>query len=101
GSIGVLTAKVVSEEFNRKYGFNVETLKRGQYADTMQSPTPLDDTERELVMKMIEEIYDRFVARVAEGRSLSPERVNEIGQGRIWSGTDAIEIGLVDELGDI
>jgi len=47
------------------------------------------------------EIYERFVARVADGRGLDPERVNEIGRGRIWSGADALELGLVDELGDV
>ena len=46
-------------------------------------------------------VYDRFITRVAEGRGLSKERVNEIGRGRLWSGEDAIEVGLVDELGDV
>src|SRR5690606_19178930 len=47
------------------------------------------------------EIYQRFVARVADGRGLTAERVDEIGRGRIWSGADALELGLVDELGDV
>src|SRR5690606_35235739 len=47
------------------------------------------------------EVYRRFVARVAEGRRLTPAEVDEIGRGRIWSGLDALEVGLVDELGDV
>ena len=46
-------------------------------------------------------MYDRFITRVADGRRLSKERVNEIGRGRIWSGLDALELGLIDELGDL
>jgi len=49
----------------------------------------------------MDEVYERFVARVADGRGLSRERVDEIGRGRIWSGVDARERGLVDELGDL
>lgn len=50
---------------------------------------------------MMTEVYECFVDRVATGRGLSRERVDEIGRGRIWSGRDALDVGLVDELGDI
>ena len=59
------------------------------------------DEERDHVERGIEEVYDRFTSRVAEGRGLTQERVNELGRGRIWSGADALERGLVDELGDL
>lgn len=101
GSIGVVSLKPVMEEFNRKYGFNPETLKTGRYANLYSSAQPWDDEERALVSRYMEGVYDRFVTRVAEGRGLSKERVNEIGRGRLWSGEDAIEVGLVDELGDV
>ena len=101
GSIGVVSLKPVMEEFNRKYGFNPETLKTGRYANLYSSAQPWDDEERALVSRYMEDVYDRFVTRVAEGRGLSKERVNEIGRGRLWSGQDAIEVGLVDELGDV
>jgi len=101
GSIGVVSLKPVMEEFNRKYGFNPETLKTGRYANLYSSAQPWDDEERALVSRYMEGVYDRFVTRVAEGRGLSKERVNEIGRGRLWSGQDAIEVGLVDELGDV
>ncbi len=101
GSIGVLSAKFVMEGFNERYGFNPETLKRGRFADLNSSARGYDDEERALVERYMGEIYERFVARVADGRGLDPERVNEIGRGRIWSGADALELGLVDELGDV
>ncbi|MFA5550458.1 MAG: signal peptide peptidase SppA [Trueperaceae bacterium] len=101
GSIGVLTAKPVMEEFNARYGFNPETLKTGRFADVYGSARPFDEEERELLTRYMDGVYDRFVTRVAEGRNLTKERVNEIGRGRLWSGADAIEVGLVDELGDV
>lgn len=100
GSIGVVNIKFVMEEFNDRYGFNPETLKRGRYADLNNSSRPWDESETALVNRYMSEVYERFVARVADGRSLTPERVNEIGRGRIFSGEDALASGLVDELGD-
>ncbi len=101
GSIGVVTAKPVLEEFNDKYGFNPEAVRRGRFALTFSPSHPFDDAERALVRRSIEETYGRFVGRVAEGRGLTPTRVNELGRGRIWSGADALSVGLIDELGDI
>jgi protease-4 len=101
GSIGVLTAKFVMTEFNERYGFNPETIKTGRFADMYGAARAFDDEERALVTRYIDGVYDRFITRVAEGRNLSKERVNEIGRGRLWSGEDAIGVGLVDELGDV
>ncbi len=101
GSIGVLSAKPVLEEFNDKYGFNPETVKRGRFADMQTTARPFDAEELALAERYISEVYERFVARVADGRGLDPERVNEIGRGRIWTGADALGLGLVDELGDV
>lgn len=101
GSIGVLAGKGVLEGFNTKYGFNPEALRRGRFALAFSSSHPFDEEERALVRNYIEEVYGRFTSRVAEGRGMTRERVNEIGRGRIWSGEDALAIGLVDELGDI
>ena len=83
------------------YGFNHEVIKRGRFADLYDSSRPWDDAEEAQVEHYITEVYERFVARVASGRKLDPERVNEVGRGRIWSGEDALGIGLVDELGDV
>ena len=101
GSIGVLASKVVLEDFNEKYGFNPQALSRGRYILAFNSSHSFDEEERALVERSIGEVYERFTGRVAEGRNLSKERVNEIGRGHIWSGRDALDIGLVDELGGI
>lgn len=101
GSIGVVALKPVLQELYERYGVNVESIERGRFADLMGSHKPFDDAERALMQRYIDEVYERFVARVATGRGISPERVNEIGRGRIWSGADALELGLVDELGGV
>lgn len=101
GSIGVVLGKPVLEEFNAKYGFNPESVTRGRFAELMSSARGFDEQERALLLRYSEEVYGRFVSRVASGRRLSEERVNEIGRGRIWSGADALGLGLVDHLGDV
>jgi protease IV len=101
GSIGVVSGKAVLAGFNRKYGLNPETVSRGRYALTYSSDRPFDDEERALLERYNREVYDRFTQRVAEGRNLSVARVDELGRGRVWSGADALEHGLVDELGDV
>ncbi len=101
GSIGVLTSKFVFEDFNARYGFHPQALSRGRYILAFNSARSFDDEERALVQRFIGEVYERFTDRVAEGRNLSKARVNEIGRGHIWSGKDALEIGLVDELGGV
>lgn len=101
GSIGVLTGKLVLEDFYARYGFHPETVQRGRFA-LLQSPaTAFTDEQRELLRRGNEEVYQRFIERVAEGRGMTTERVNEIGRGHIWSGTDALRVGLIDELGGV
>lgn len=101
GSIGVFTAKPVLEAFNQRFGLNPVTLRRGRYANAMSFARPWDEAETELFERYIGEVYERFVTRVATGRGLDPLRVDEIGRGRIWTGADALDLGLVDELGDV
>jgi protease-4 len=101
GSIGVLTGKLVVDELFAQWGLRAEQVRRGRYALLLDPATPLGDDERALLQRHNQEVYDRFVARVADGRKLPVERVREIARGRIWSGTDALANGLVDELGDI
>lgn len=100
GSIGVLVGKPVLTEFNARHGLNPEAV--GREGALFGSPSrPFSDADRAWAQQMMREVYDRFVDRVATGRRLSAERVDEIGRGRIWSGADALEVGLVDELGDL
>ena len=101
GSIGVVLGKMVLKEFYKKQLLNVETLKRGKYADSFAAARAISKDEKVLLDRLMQEIYDRFVDRVASGRGLSKDQVNEIGRGRIWSGRDALKINLIDEIGDI
>lgn len=101
GSIGVLTLKAVLQELYERHGVNVESIERGRYANLMAGHQPFSDAEHALVERYVGEMYERFVARVAAGRRLTPERVDEIGRGHIWSGADALELGLVDGLGGL
>lgn len=100
GSIGVVSGKPVLREFNARHGLKPERVGR-ERALMYSASRPFSDDERTHVERGIAEVYDRFVTRVAEGRKMTPERVNEIGRGRIWSGLDALDLGLVDELGDL
>ncbi|MBD8062234.1 signal peptide peptidase SppA [Oceanitalea stevensii] len=100
GSIGVVVGKPVLAQLDERQGLNPQTV--GREAALFASPhRPFTAEQRAWAEKMMEEVYARFVDRVAAGRSLSHERVDEIGRGRIWSGQDAAGIGLVDELGDL
>jgi len=101
GSIGVLTVKFVLEQFYAQYGLQPEALSRGRFAQLYSANQPFSPEERELIAHYIGEVYQRFVARVAEGRGLSKETVDALGQGRVWSGEDALARGLIDQLGDI
>lgn len=101
GSIGVVALKPVLQQLFERYDVNVESVERGRFATMMASHKPFSPEEHELITRYVAEVYDRFVARVAEGRRLTPERVDEIGRGRIWSGADALGLGLVDELGGL
>lgn len=100
GSIGVVTGKPVLQEFNARQGLRPEGVGRPR-ALKYSASRPFSAEERAQVERGIEEVYDRFTRRVAEGRKLSQARVNEIGRGRIWTGHDALGLGLVDELGDL
>ncbi|MEJ7730382.1 MAG: signal peptide peptidase SppA [Polyangiaceae bacterium] len=101
GSIGVLTGKLVLEGAYEKLGANPQLLSRGKFGLLFNPAHGFSTEERALMERYGREVYERFVARVAEGRSLTRERVDEIGRGRVWTGRDALTVGLVDELGDV
>lgn len=99
GSIGVITGKFITRGLKEKLGVASDTLRTNANADAWSSNEPFTDEQRELVEAEIDMHYDDFVQRVAEGRNLSVDAVKAVAQGRIWSGRDALEHGLVDELG--
>lgn len=102
GSIGVFGVLFNAQGFmNNKIGITFDTVKTNAHADIGSINRPLTASERDIIQKSVENVYDVFITRVAEGRKLTKEQVDEIGQGRVWSGVDAKRIGLVDVLGGL
>jgi protease-4 len=101
GSIGVFVMRPVVGGLLGKLGIGVESMQRGTYADLLELAKPLDDAGRERLRAEIGGIYDLFVSRVSAGRKMTPQRVDEVGRGRVWTGEQALANGLVDELGGL
>lgn len=102
GSIGVFGLMFSGEELlKEKVGINVEVVNTNEYADMGNISRQFSDQEREYMQGMVEGFYDVFITRVADGRGMSKEEVDEIGQGRVWTGQNALEIGLIDEFGGL
>ena len=101
GSIGVFTAHLSLGKLLEKTGIGTATLTRGKFADYQKLDKPLSEPAREKTRASIQALYDIFTRKVAQGRKLTPERVNQLGRGRIWTGAQAKELGLVDELGGV
>lgn len=102
GSIGVFSMIPSMEKtFKDIAHVNPVTVKSHRHADMYSVTRPLDRQETEATQEQIEMIYDKFISIVSEGRGLSPERVDEIAQGRVWCGNEALGIKLVNEIGGI
>jgi len=101
GSIGVLAGKFNLVGLYEKLGITAEKMTRGRRADMFSTFRPLTPEERRFLKEQILWTYDQFLNKVAEGRNLAKEAVNEIGRGRVWTGQQAREIKLVDELGGL
>ncbi len=100
GSIGVIMQFTNYQELYEKYGLKVETIKSGKYKDIGSPTRDLTKEERELLQTMVNQIYGNFVDAVAEGRGLERERILELAQGQIYTGIQAQELGLIDQLGN-
>jgi protease-4 len=100
GSIGIWGGKFVATDMYRRLGIGRETVQRGAMAGLYSEMAPFSEEERARVRRDLGESYARFRALVAEGRGMAEEQVEEIARGRVWTGAQAREIGLVDELGD-
>ncbi len=101
GSIGVIFAKFNFAGLYKKIGVTADKIQYGDRADmftTFRSATP---DERALLEQHIQVSYEHFVAKVAACRNMSKEDVDEVGRGRVWTGSQALELGLVDEIGGL
>ena len=100
GSIGVIMEFVRFEELLNKIGIKLEVLKSGEFKDIGSPHRELTARDKELISALIADIQKQFVEAVASGRNLSIEKTREIADGRIFSGAQAKELGLVDVLGN-
>lgn len=102
GSIGVFgIIPNMKGFFNDKLGITFDGVKTNTYADMLTTSRPLNADEKAIFQGYVDKFYETFKSRVAEGRKLPIARVDSIGQGRVWTGTRAKEIGLVDEIGGL
>jgi protease IV len=101
GSIGVVGGKLVFGDALASIGVKTYAVKRGERALMWSTAAPWTRSERDAVSQMMEVTYERFLDRVARGRSMKRDDVHEIAQGRVWTGADAKARGLVDELGGL
>ncbi len=101
GSIGVITQVTNLEELMEKIGVEVVVIKSGLHKDEGSPFREMTEEEKTIWQAIIDEAYGQFMAIVAEGRGLSKEKVREIADGRVYTGKQAMELGLVDELGNL
>jgi len=101
GSIGVLMQFMRVEDLLNKIGIQMEVLKAGEYKDMGSPHRKLTEKERQLIQDLMNDVRGQFVAEVVRGRNMPAQKVNEIADGRIFSGERAKELGLVDILGSL
>lgn len=101
GSIGVFGLVLNVQELANENGITWDVVKTAPFADSETIARPLTERELEINQGIVDQVYDRFLNVVAEGRPLTPQEVSTVAQGRIWSGIDAQQVGLVDELGGL
>jgi protease-4 len=101
GSIGVVTGKLVARDLKKRLGVGSDAVRTNANADAWSVNAPFTDEQRAQVEAEADLFYDDFVQRVAQGRNLSVEDVDAVARGRVWTGADALEHGLVDELGGL
>jgi protease IV len=101
GSIGVVGGKIALQGLFNKIGITTDVISRGKNSGAFASNSPFSESEREAVQKLLNEIYDQFVTKAAKGRKMEKDALEKLARGRIYSGTAAVKIGLVDELGTL
>lgn len=102
GSIGVFSMiPDISGTLKDKVHINITPVNSNSHADMYGMMRPLDKAELDYMQASVENIYEKFTGLVAEGRGMTVENVDAIAQGRVWTGAEALEIGLVDEIGTI
>ena len=101
GSIGIYSGKIALRGVMDKIGVTTETVTSGANADIYSPFDRFEDPHREKIREFMQGFYDNFVEKAAESRKTTPERIDSVAQGRVWTGAQAREHGLVDELGGL
>lgn len=101
GSIGVFGLQFDIKRLANDLGFTFDSVKTGRFADAITITRPKTDAELAVFQRMVDWIYEEFISKVAEGRKLKRDYVQQIAEGRVWSGAEALKLGLVDELGGL
>jgi protease-4 len=101
GSIGVFGGKAVTLGLTAKVGLSYDSVQRGEHARMYSTHSSFSDTERERLDAFLDAVYDDFTTKVAQGRGMTKDAVHEVARGRVWTGADARDNGLVDELGGL
>jgi protease-4 len=101
GSIGVVTGKFVARDLKERLGIGSDSVRTNANANAWSSNAPFTDEQHTHVEAEADLFYTDFVQRVADGRNMTVEAVDAVARGRVWTGADALERGLVDELGGV
>ncbi|MEO0333488.1 MAG: signal peptide peptidase SppA, partial [Bacteroidota bacterium] len=101
GSIGIFGAFFNVEGMLDKIGVDTEIVQTGEFADIFSPSKPMSEAERRIIQNGIEQGYETFTSKAAEGRNMSVEQLKKVASGRVWSGTEALERDLVDVLGGL
>lgn len=101
GSIGVYTGKLITQNLWKKYGVNWESIEVGDHSGMWSSSREYKESEIPLIKKQADDVYDYFKGIVSKGRNLSMKEVQELAQGKVYTGIRAKELGLVDKIGSL
>lgn len=101
GSIGVVAGKLVQRDLLTRFGVHIDRVDAGEQAGMFAAEQPYTDRQWEILDDWLDRVYADFIDKVAKDRGLSTEHVHDVARGRIWTGADALEHGLVDELGGL
>jgi protease-4 len=112
GSIGVIGGWVWDKEFGEKFGLDADFVKRGEHADLFTGPRlpligyqiphrPMTESERDQVIGDMKTLYNGFIDKVAQGRQMDRTDVEKVAQGRVWTGVEGKDNGLIDEIGGL
>ena len=101
GSIGVVFGKFTTGGTYEKLGVGIEPVSEGRFAEIYSPVTRFSDAERAKAQVLVDATYEQFVAKAAEGRGTTRDALHEVAQGRVWTGRQALERGLIDEVGGL